>query len=77
MLNTQIEVFKTNVEKPSEAKRLLGELLQQFPQYRFNFDLDDCDKILRAEGINQQQEKLQIMELILNSGHRIEILADE
>jgi hypothetical protein len=47
-----IEVFKTNVEGPEQSQILLRRLLAQFPQCRINFDLDDCDRVLRVEGEN-------------------------
>ncbi|MBS1653868.1 MAG: hypothetical protein JSU05_03410 [Bacteroidetes bacterium] len=45
-----IEVFKTNVTDSMDAARLLQLLNRYFPQSRINFDLHDCDKILRVEG---------------------------
>lgn len=45
-----IEVFKTNVETASDANNIVQILLQRFPGSRINFDLQDCDKILRVEG---------------------------
>ena len=45
-----IEVFKTNVETASDANNIVRVLLQHFPGSRINFDLQDCDKILRVEG---------------------------
>lgn len=45
-----IEVFKTNVKKKREAKKVVDTLLQYFPCSKINFDLSDCDKILRVEG---------------------------
>jgi hypothetical protein len=45
-----VEVFKTNVKRQSQAKNLLALLRQYFPNSRINFDLDDCDKILRIQG---------------------------
>ena len=45
-----IEVFKTNVEHASDANTIVHMLLQYFPGSRINFDLQDCDKILRVEG---------------------------
>ena len=45
-----IEVFKTNVETASDANNMVHMLLQHFPGNRINFDLWDCDKILRVEG---------------------------
>ncbi len=50
MYNTLVvEVFKTNVQDTETALLLLNELHVLFPNTRFNFALDDCDKILRAE----------------------------
>jgi hypothetical protein len=46
-----IEVFKTDVADESQAKKLRQLLLQHFPSTRINFDLDDCDKVLRVEGV--------------------------
>lgn len=45
-----IEVFKTNVETAGDANNIVRILLQRFPGSRINFDLQDCDKILRVEG---------------------------
>ena len=47
-----VEVFKTNVKKAGEAKRVINELLHHFPDKKINFDLQDCDKVLRVEGEN-------------------------
>ncbi len=47
-----VEVFKTNVKKAGEAKRVINELLHHFPDKKINFDLQDCDKVLRVEGDN-------------------------
>ncbi len=45
-----IEIFKTNVEKQEDADPILQQLKTLFPNYCCNFDLDECDKILRIEG---------------------------
>lgn len=45
-----VEVFKTNVQSYEQSERLLSKLLQQFPQLKISFDLEDCDKILRVKG---------------------------
>jgi len=47
-----IEVFKTNIHRASQAKRLVSCLLEQFPGVKINVDLQDCDKVLRVEGTN-------------------------
>jgi len=45
-----IEVFKTNVRTKKQASKILTELSIQYPTAKVNFDLDDCDKILRIES---------------------------
>jgi len=45
-----IEIFKTNVKELSQARELVVLLNRHFPEARINFDLHDCDKILRVEG---------------------------
>lgn len=45
-----VEIFKTSVQEEKQASRILAELSEHFPELRINFDLDDCDKILRVEG---------------------------
>ena len=45
-----IEVYKTNVSEASQAELLAALLLQHFPGSRIDFDLEDCDKVLRIEG---------------------------
>lgn len=47
----QVLVFKTSVNSPQEileVKPLLNTLVNKTG--RWNFDLDDCDKILRVES---------------------------
>ena len=67
-----VEVFKTNVQEQDQAGRLLVLLTQQFPLSRINFDLDDCDKILRVEAEIIAQE--EIMALIRRSGYQCFVL---
>ncbi len=45
-----VEVYKTNVEYRETAEKLEAELKKIFPGSIVNFDLDDCDKILRVES---------------------------
>lgn len=48
--NSMVEVFKTNVAEVNESKKIIQKLLQRFPEAKINFDLEDCDKILRVQG---------------------------
>ncbi|KAA2240896.1 hypothetical protein F0L74_19565 [Chitinophaga agrisoli] len=56
-----VEVFKTNVEHATQATQLVALLLQHFPDSRVNFDLEDCDRILRIEGQHFIAEKVQLL----------------
>jgi hypothetical protein len=67
-----IEVFKTNVRKQSEAKKVVHILLQHFPCSKINFDLDDCDKILRIEGEGFIAEK--ILTVVKENGYYCDVL---
>ncbi len=50
-----IEVFKTDVKNKIEANKVTKILHQNFSEARINFDLTDCDKILRVDGIEASQ----------------------
>jgi hypothetical protein len=45
-----VEVFETDVQQVYQANVLLNELRKRFPDTKMNFDLDDCDRILRIEA---------------------------
>lgn len=45
-----VEVFKTNVKSAAQAEKVVQMLLLHFPESQINFDLEDCDKVLRVEA---------------------------
>jgi len=47
-----VEIFKTDVCEAEKSKILALQLSEYFPESKINFDLDDCDNILRVEGKN-------------------------
>lgn len=51
---------------------LLGILYEAFPSFKINFDLSDCDRVLRVEGDNM--EVLRIMILVREHGFKCEVL---
>ncbi len=53
-----VEIFKTNVQKESERDYVIAIIQTQFPDYKINFDLEDCDKILRVEGMDLQCDNI-------------------
>ena len=67
-----VEVFKTNVQKKTQSKMLLNILSDAFPSLKINFDLSDCDKVLRVEGDNM--EALRIMMLVKEYGFNCDVL---
>jgi hypothetical protein len=67
-----VEAFKTNVQKKAQSKMLLCILYEAFPSSKINFDLSDCDKVLKVEGENI--EALPIMILVKEYGFTCEIL---
>lgn len=44
-----VEVFKTNVKDQDLANLLIDQMKKSFVDYSANFDLEDCDNILRVE----------------------------
>lgn len=52
IVNSMVEVFKTNVHDPAEAAMLVVLLQKLITNSLVNFDLEDCDKVLRIEGLD-------------------------
>ena len=68
-------VFRTSVKSRSEVKHLTP-LLEELVSYEgeWNFDLDDCDKILRIESRHLQAK--QVEQAFLKSGYQCVELED-
>ena len=45
-----IYVFKTSVETKNQVKKLKLHMNEILPNENWNFDLEDCDKILRIDS---------------------------
>ncbi len=57
-----VEVFKTNVQEATHAEKLVNLLYQHFPARKINFDLEDCDKILRIDSpVNYADEVIETL----------------
>lgn len=67
-----VEVFKTNITDHTQAAKMLALLGMHFKESRINFDLHDCDKILRVEASRVVPEK--IIELMNTNGYQCMIL---
>jgi len=71
-----VEVYKTNVQNHMQVKQLVFALHRQFPWYRVNFDLHDCDKILRIESAFPKIEDERIISFMKAFGFTAEPLPD-
>ena len=56
-----VEVFKTNVTEHSQAEKIIGLLKLHFPCYSVNFDLHDCDNILRIKGDTVSINEIELL----------------
>jgi hypothetical protein len=72
-----VEVFKTNVEDQRQASLLIVKLHQRFSNYTVNFDIDDCDRILRIECKHESVDAKAVITLLAHSGFYAEALEDE
>ena len=70
-----VEIFKTNVHREDQASTMLNALMDAFPAIKINFDLEDCDRILKVEGNNINPQR--IIHLLNTNGYTCAILPDE
>ena len=71
-----IEVFKTNIAKKREARLILKQLLNMLPGAAINFDLEDCDRILRIESWSQYFDPRQVCDVVAKMGFECRVLND-
>lgn len=71
-----VEVFKTNISRNHQAERMVLLLRKAFPVYQVNFDLEDCDKILRVKTRNIDVNPENIIQIFADYGFHCEVLAD-
>ncbi len=72
-----VEVFKTNIENDKQAKFVLNHIHEAYPEYSANFDLDDCDNILRVECHTHSVSADALIALLKIFGFTAEVLPDE
>lgn len=69
-----VEVFKTNITNTEDAQRILSILQNSFPHYKVNFDLEDCDKILRVKSPDHNLRPERIVNTLHQQGFEAAIL---
>jgi len=72
-----VEVFKTTVNSRTNALLLLEQIHSTYSSYRANFDLEDCDRILRVECIAGKVDELWLIRLLQKAGFDAAVLEDE
>ncbi len=71
-----VEVFKTNVSTRKYADILLNRIHKTFTGYNANFDLEDCDKILRIQCSHGAIRSHALIRFLKDFGCYAEVLPD-
>ncbi|RYY30400.1 MAG: hypothetical protein EOO04_04940 [Chitinophagaceae bacterium] len=71
-----IEVFRTNVHDSFYAAIIIDHIQCRYPDYRTNFDLDDCDRILRICCVHAVDIQA-VIQLVDELGFSASVLEDE
>ena len=71
-----VNIFKTNVPDRLAATHIMLTLQQTFPGCKVNFDLDDCDRILRIESQQDLIVDAEIRLLMAENGYDCAPLPD-
>lgn len=70
-----VEVFKTNVHNPDAAKQIIKNLAKLSSRYKANFDLEDCDKILRVEASHIAPVDIdRVITIVKSANFEIEVM---
>ncbi len=72
-----VEVFKTNVSDTHHANMLVEQIHKTFAGYKANFDLEDCDNILRVVSTKGLIQPSVVINLLENYGFTAEVLPDD
>lgn len=72
-----VEVFKTNVTDRDHANMILDQIHNTFHDYAANFDLDDCDRILRVKCTRGSIQFYHIIAILRSFGCKAEVLPDD
>lgn len=71
-----VEVFKTNISDKHWAATTLNDLQRKFQHYKANFDLEDCDRILRVESKNGDLKVMELLKFLKERDVKAEVLPD-
>lgn len=71
-----VEIFRTNVANENNAQQIVNAVHSNFQRYKVNFDLEDCDRILRIENTNGRLNITEILQFLKHLGLDAEVMAD-
>lgn len=72
-----VEVFKTDVSNRDDANMLINHIHKACIDYKANFDLEDCDKILRVKCTTGYVQPILLINLLKGFGFNAAVLPDE
>ena len=71
-----IEVFKTNITSREDADKIVSSIHLAFAEYKANFDLWDCDNILRVQSSTGEIKIDSLLSFLVELGCNAEVLPD-
>ena len=71
-----VEVFRTNVSSEEESQAVLAALVKELGAVKVNFDLEDCDRIMRIISEKQIAPGF-ICDIVRDRGFFCDVLPDE
>ena len=71
-----IEVFKTNITSKEDAEKIISAIHITFTGYKANFDLWDCDNILRIQSSTDEIKIDSLLSFLAGLGCNAEVLPD-
>ena len=72
-----VEVFKTNIRTRAHALAIGSCLQDVFKGYLINFDLDDCDRIMRIRSLYSEVDNERVCRIVLAMGFEASVLSDD
>jgi hypothetical protein len=72
-----VEVFRTNVHSVEVARILIAAIEAKFADYEANFDLEDCDRILRVKALKGHVEPWPLIRMLKAFGFEANVLPDD
>jgi hypothetical protein len=71
-----VEVFKTDVTEKEQAELLIDKIQRNFADHKANFDLGDCDRILRVTSSGGSVRSDFVIGILNDHGFLAEVLPD-